>query len=88
MTRREVITPRAVHQPASPCSHAVITAPGRHVFVSGQVPVEPSGRLVSEEDFDAHFPDGGFPASTLIVVAGLAAPSWLVEIEAYAVPPE
>lgn len=28
--------------------------------------------------------DGGRPASTLVVVAGLASPAWLIEIEAAA----
>jgi 2-iminobutanoate/2-iminopropanoate deaminase len=31
------------------------------------------------------FPDGDYPASTLMQVSGLASPDWLVEIEAYAV---
>jgi enamine deaminase RidA (YjgF/YER057c/UK114 family) len=38
--------------------------------------------------FSNFFPDGEFPSSTLVVVAGLADPSWLVEIEAYATIPE
>ena len=38
--------------------------------------------------FSNFFPDGEFPASTLVVVAGLADPSWLIEIEAFATIPE
>ena len=136
MTQRLVIKPVGVHQPASPYNHAIIASPGKLVCVSGQGPVDASGRVVSAEDFDAQvdqvfsnlshiletagasfrdvvklgafltrsgdidafgrkraaffstvFPDGDFPTSTLLVVAGLADPRWLLEIEAYAMIP-
>lgn len=137
MAQRIVIKPRGVHQPATPYSHAIITSPGKLVCISGQVPVDSNGQLVSAEDFGAQvdqvflnlshilkaagasirdvvkigtfltrssdipafgqkrselfsnfFPDGEFPTSTLVVVRGLADPSWLIEIEAYATIPD
>ncbi len=137
MTRRTVIKPAGVHQPATPYNHAIITSPGKLVFVSGQVSVDPNGQVVAAEDFDAQvdqvfsnlsaildaagasfrdvvklgtfltrasdipafgrkrraffsniFPDGEFPTSTLVVVAGLADPRWRIEIEAYAMIPD
>lgn len=39
-------------------------------------------RAVRPGVFDAWFPDGDVPASTLVLVAGLAGPEYLVEIEA------
>jgi enamine deaminase RidA (YjgF/YER057c/UK114 family) len=40
------------------------------------------------EFFSNFFPEGDFPASTLVVVKGLADPRWLIEIEAVAAIPE
>ena len=137
MTRRIVIQTPGVHPPAAPYSHAIITSPGRFVYISGQVPVDAGGRAVSAGNFEAQvdqvfsnlnrileaagasfrdvvklgtfltrssdlpafrrkrdalfsgfFPDGQFPASTLVVVSGLADPGWRIEIEAYAAIPE
>ena len=137
MTQRIVIKPTDVHQPVSPYNHAIVTSPGKLLFISGQVPVDVTGQVVSAEDFEAQvdqvfsnlshilettgasfrdvvklgtfltrsddipafgrkrtaffskfFPDGDFPTSSLIVVAGLADPSFLIEIEAYAMIPE
>jgi enamine deaminase RidA (YjgF/YER057c/UK114 family) len=137
MTQRIVVKPDGVYPPATPYIHAIITSFRNLVFISGQVPVDANGQLVSAEDFEAQvdqvfanlnqilenvgasfrdvvklgnfltrfsdipafarkrteffsnfFPNGEFPTSTLVVVAGLANPSWLVEIEAYATIPE
>lgn len=137
MTQKIVIQPTKVHRPASPYNHAIVTSPGKLLFISGQVPVDANGEIVSAEDFEAQvdqvfsnlshiletagasfrdvvklgtfltrsddipafgrkraaffsnfFPDGDFPTSSLIVVAGLADPRFLVEIEAYATIPE
>ena len=137
MTQRIVVKPDGVHQPAAPYNHAIISSPGKRLYISGQVPVDAQGQLVSAEDFEAQveqvfsnlnniletvgasfkdvvklgtfltrssdipsfgqkrnalfsnfFPDGDFPASTLVVVTSLADPRWLVEIEAYATIPE
>lgn len=136
MTEKIVIKPAGVHQPASPYSHAIMAGPGKLLCISGQVPVDADGRLVSADDFDMQadqvfanlgrilkaagasfgdvirlgtfltrsedipafgrrrhglfadfFPDGDFPASTLVVVSGLADPAWLIEIEALALVP-
>jgi enamine deaminase RidA (YjgF/YER057c/UK114 family) len=137
MKQRTVIKPTGVHKPASPYSHAIVTSPGKSILISGQVPVDAGGQLVSADDFEAQvdqvflnvshileaagasfrdvvklgtfltrssdipafgrkrkaffsnlFPEGEFPASTLVVVAGLADPNWLIEIEAHAMIPE
>lgn len=42
----------------------------------------PGFRVASGEWFGRAFPDGKFPAQTLCVVAGLATPELLIEIEA------
>ena len=44
-------------------------------------------RDVRTELFERIYPDGDYPPHTLLVVAGLAAPEYLVEIEATAVMP-
>ena len=41
-------------------------------------------RPVIAEARAAAFPDGQFPASTFVVISGLAAPDFLIEIEAVA----
>lgn len=53
MTRRTVIKPTGVHQPAAPYSHAMITSPGKSISISGQVPVDENGQVVSTDDFEA-----------------------------------
>ena len=137
MTQRMVINPAGVHQPAAPYSHAIISSPGKLVYISGQVPVDSKGQVISAEDFEAQvdqvfsnlnhiletagasfrdvvklgtfltrssdipafgrkrtsffsdfFSEDEFPASTLVVVSGLADPRYLVEIEAYATIPK
>jgi 2-iminobutanoate/2-iminopropanoate deaminase len=46
----------------------------------------PAFRAARTAYFDAIFPDGNYPAHTLVVVAGLSAPEHLIEVEAVAVP--
>lgn len=136
MSQRSVIQPAGVHRPASPYNHAIITSPGKLLWISGQVPVDVNGQVVSSDCFEAQvdqvfsnlsqilesagtsfknviklgtfltrsgdipafgrkraayfstfFPDGEFPASTLVVVAGLADPGWRIEIDACATLP-
>ena len=41
-------------------------------------------RATRDESYAELFPDGAYPASTLAIVAGLARPEFLVEIEAIA----
>lgn len=45
----------------------------------------PAYRAVREELFSGLFPSGDYPAHTLLVVQALAAPEYLVEIEATAI---
>ena len=53
MKQRTVIEPTGVHKPASPYSHAIVTSPGKSIYISGQVPVDTNGQMVSADDFDA-----------------------------------
>lgn len=46
----------------------------------------PAFRAARTEYFNSVFPDGNYPAHTLVVVAGLSAPEHLIEVEAVAVP--
>lgn len=46
---------------------------------------DPSYRSAVVEARQRHFPEGAYPASTYLVVAGLAVPQLLVEVEAVAV---
>ncbi len=48
----------------------------------------PGFRAARDEVFSEWYPDGDVPAHTLAVVAGLAAPELLVEIEAILAVPE
>ncbi|MFB7503505.1 RidA family protein [Streptomyces broussonetiae] len=118
--------------PAARYSH-VVTASGRLVVVSGQLPLDEDGKLVGAGDpaaqarqvfenlkrclaaagagFEhvvkltyfvtdtahlpairaaraAHLSDDRLPASSAVQVAGLVAPEFLMEIEAFAVVPE
>ncbi len=121
------LNPSTVPKPTSPYSQAVEAAPGlRWLHISGQVGVDPSGRvldgaeaqleqiwrnilailesagmgphdlvkvtvlLTRKEDIPLsrqvrqRMLQGAEPASTLMVVAGLANPDYLAEIEAIA----
>jgi enamine deaminase RidA (YjgF/YER057c/UK114 family) len=42
-------------------------------------------RRIRQQLFTELYPDGAYPANTLVVVTGLASPAFLVEIEAVAV---
>jgi enamine deaminase RidA (YjgF/YER057c/UK114 family) len=53
MKQRTVIKPVGVHKPASPYSHAIVTSPGKSIYISGQVPVNAGGQVVSIDDFEA-----------------------------------
>jgi enamine deaminase RidA (YjgF/YER057c/UK114 family) len=44
----------------------------------------PSFRAARGEVFDEHFPDGGYPPNTLLVISGLASPQLKVEVSAIA----
>jgi len=127
MPRGERINPPGVHTPQANYSH--VTRVGNTLYISGQLALDPDGKLVGEGDAEAqaeqcyrnvktiveHF--GGSmddvvkitqyitdlayrplvarprdrylgtpgPASTLVVIKGLAMPECLVEIEATAV---
>jgi enamine deaminase RidA (YjgF/YER057c/UK114 family) len=127
MPRGERVNPPGVHTPQANYSH--VTRVGSTLYISGQLGLDPAGRLVGPGDAEAqaeqcyrniktiveHF--GGSlgdvvkitqyitdlayrppvarprdrylgtpgPASTLVVVKGLAAPEYLVEIEAVAI---
>ena len=127
MARGERLNPPGVHTPQANYSH--VTRVGNTLYISGQLGLDPAGKLVGPGDAAAqaeqcylnikavieHF--GGSmddvvkitqyltdlayrplvagprdrylgtpgPASTLVVVKGLAAPDYLVEIEALAI---
>ena len=53
MTHRNVIKPAGVHLPAAPYNHVIVASTGKQVYISGQVPVDATGRGVPAEDFDA-----------------------------------
>ena len=59
-------------------------SPGKLVYVAGQVGVDFDGR---GEVYPHMYPDGDFPPSTLLVVAGLVSEDYLVEIKAVAALP-
>lgn len=48
----------------------------------------PAFARARQEHFDLHFPDGGYPTHTLLVVQALSAPHHLVELEAIIAVPE
>lgn len=128
MERRQ-IQPEGVPRPVAEYAQGVEVRGGRILFIAGQVPLDPEGRLVGEGDIRAQarrvfdniraivreaggdmgdivklttfltnmddypafvqvrseFISPPFPASTLVAVAALVRPEWLVEVEAVAV---
>lgn len=80
----DYVDPEGVHKPAGPYSHLALTEPGRLVFVSGQVSVDPVGEIVGVDDLGAQFRQVFANLVANLAAAG-AAPTDVVELKTYLV---
>ncbi|MEA3360812.1 MAG: RidA family protein [Thermodesulfobacteriota bacterium] len=49
---KQIINPDSIPKPMGPYSQAVVTAGGKFVFISGQVPEDVKGNLIGKGDID------------------------------------
>jgi enamine deaminase RidA (YjgF/YER057c/UK114 family) len=78
------VNPEGVHTPAGQYSHVALAAPGRLVFVSGQVAVDAAGDVVGVGDIDEQLRQ--VFANLMAILAGVgASPSDVVELKTYLV---